>query len=94
MALVFPFVDYYNGLLMVYKRTKVTIFSQSAKFIVTLIALIIGVNFAAQWNGVIGAIGTSFGFLAELMVVGIYVHAIERTKGQPLFVGIKALTKK
>ncbi|SDN34016.1 multi antimicrobial extrusion protein MatE [Bacillus sp. OK048] len=93
MALVFPFVDYFNGLLMVFKRTKVTIISQSAKLVVTLIALIIGVNFAAQWNGVIGAIGTSLGFLAELMVVSIYVHAIERTKGQSLFVGIKALTK-
>ena len=93
MALVFPYVDYFNGILMVYKRTKVTIISQSAKLIVTLIALIIGVNFAAQWNGVIGAIGTSLGFLAELMVVSIYVQAIERTKGQSLFVGIKALTK-
>lgn len=77
MALVFPFVDYFNGLLMVYKQTKVTIFSQSANFVVTLIALIIGVNFAAQWNGSIGAIALSLGFLAELIVVSSFVQAIE-----------------
>ncbi|WP_045521588.1 multi antimicrobial extrusion protein MatE [Neobacillus niacini] len=93
MALVFPFVDFYNGLLMVYKRTKVTIISQSANFVVTLIALIIGVNFAAQWNGSIGAIGLSFGFLAELIVVGSFVHAIERKEGKATMIGIKGFLK-
>ncbi|MEH7013087.1 multi antimicrobial extrusion protein MatE [Neobacillus niacini] len=93
MALVFPFVDFYNGLLMVYKRTKVTIISQSANFVVTLIALIIGVNFAAQWNGSIGAIGLSFGFLAELIVVGSFVHAIERKEGKATMFRIKGFLK-
>ncbi|WP_419887284.1 multi antimicrobial extrusion protein MatE [Neobacillus niacini] len=85
MALVFPFVDYFNGLLMVYKRTKVTIFSQSANFVVTLISLVIGVNFAAQWNGVIGAIGLSLGLLAELIVVSSFVQAYERKEGIAMF---------
>jgi len=67
MALVFPFIDFLNGLLMFYKRTKITIFSQSANFVVTLIALIVGVKFAAEWNGLIGAIGISLGSLAELL---------------------------
>jgi progressive ankylosis protein len=90
MALVFPFVDYFNGLLMVYKQTKVTIFSQSANFVVTLIALIIGVNFASQWNGSIGAIALSLGFLAELMVVSSFVQAIE---GKPMMFRIKGLSR-
>lgn len=93
MALVFPFVDYFNGLLMVYKRTKVTLFSQSANFVVTLIALIIGVNFAAQWNGVIGAIGISLGLLAELIVVNSFVHAIERKEGKSTNGTVKGLLK-
>ncbi|MDQ0970694.1 O-antigen/teichoic acid export membrane protein [Neobacillus niacini] len=93
MALVFPFVDYFNGLLMVYKRTKITIFSQGANFIVTLIALIIGVNFAAQWNGTIGAIGLSLGSLAELIVVGSFVQAIERKDGKMAMFQIKGLLK-
>lgn len=93
MALVFPFIDFFNGLLMVYKRTKVTLFSQSANFVVTLIALIIGVNFAAQWNGTIGAIGLSFGFLAELIVLGIFVHAIERKEGKSSMFLIRGILK-
>ncbi|MEH7493650.1 multi antimicrobial extrusion protein MatE [Neobacillus niacini] len=93
MALVFPFVDYFNGLLMVYKRTKITIFSQGANFIVTLIALIIGVNLAAQWNGTIGAIGLSLGSLAELIVVGGFVQAIERKEGKVAMFQIKGLLK-
>jgi progressive ankylosis protein len=93
MALVFPFVDFFNGLLMVYKRTKVTIFSQSANFVVTLISLIIGVNFASQWNGSIGAIGLSFGFLAELIVLSIFVHAIERKEGKSSRFLIRGLLK-
>lgn len=93
MALVFPFVDFFNGLLMVYKRTKITIFSQSANFLVTLIALIIGVNFAAQWNGVIGAIGISLGFLAELIVVSSFVHSLERKVGKSTMFQIKNVGK-
>lgn len=91
MALVFPFVDFFNGLLMYYKQTKITIFSQSANFIVTLIVLIIGVHFAAQWNGVIGAMGISIGLLAELIVVSNFVHAIERKEGKATMFPFKRL---
>ncbi|MFP7298218.1 multi antimicrobial extrusion protein MatE [Neobacillus niacini] len=82
MALVFPFVDFFNGLLMVYKQTRVTIISQSANFVVTLIALIIGVNFAAEWNGAIGAIGLSLGLAAELCVLGFFVQSLEHKEGK------------
>jgi progressive ankylosis protein len=93
MALVFPFVDFFNGLLMVYKQTKVTIFSQSANFVVTVIALIIGVNFVSQWNGSIGAIALSLGFLAELIVVSSFVHAIESKEGKLNMFRIKGLSR-
>lgn len=93
MALVFPFVDYFNGLLMVYKQTKITVFSQSANFIVTLLALIIGVNLASQWNGIIGGIGTSLGLLAELIVVRIFISSIERKEGKVNMFSLKRLLK-
>jgi progressive ankylosis protein len=93
MALLFPFIDFYNGLLMVYKQTRVTVFSQSANLLITILVLMIGIHFAAHWNGIIGALGSSFGFLAELIVVRSFVHAIERTKGKSRLVGIKALSK-
>jgi progressive ankylosis protein len=78
MALLFPFIDFFNGLLMVHKQTKVTIFSQSANLVITLVVLFIGVTFAAQWNGIIGALAQSIGMLAELIVLTSIVNALER----------------
>ncbi|MEH7276440.1 hypothetical protein [Neobacillus vireti] len=83
MALLFPFIDYFNGLLMVYKKTKVTIYSQSAHLFFTILVLVIGIKFAAQWNGIIGALGSSVGFLAELVVLIGFVHSFERKRGKP-----------
>jgi len=89
MALIFPFVDYFNGLLMIHKQTKVTIFSQSANLIMTFIVLVIAVKFASHWNGMIGALAQSMGILAELIVVSIIVHVKER--GKMPFLRIKGL---
>ena len=76
MALVFPFVDYFNGLLMVYKQTKVTIVSQATNLIVTFISLTIGIKLVAEWNGMIGALSQSIGLLAELIVVSLIVNSL------------------
>jgi progressive ankylosis protein len=78
MALLFPFIDFFNGLLMVHKQTKVTIFSQSANLFITFIVLLMGVTFAAHWNGIIGALAQSIGMLAELIVLTTIVNALER----------------
>ncbi|MCL6572981.1 MAG: multi antimicrobial extrusion protein MatE [Bacillus sp. (in: Bacteria)] len=94
MALFFPFVDFFNGLLMVQKQTKVTIISQSTNLIITLIVLIIASKYVAEWNGMIGAIGQSIGLLAELIVVSSIVNAIERTKGNAPIFRIKGLSRK
>jgi progressive ankylosis protein len=93
MALIFPFVDFFNGLLMVHKQTKVTIISQSANLIITLFVLIIGIKYAAQWNGIIGALGQSIGLLAELIVVSSIVNALERSKDKSPFFKIKGFSK-
>ncbi|WP_404330319.1 multi antimicrobial extrusion protein MatE [Mesobacillus maritimus] len=85
MALVFPFVDYFNGLLMVHKQTKVTIVSQASNLIVTFICLMVGIRIAAEWNGVIGAFAQSMGLLAELVVVSSIIHALNRSRGKGSF---------
>ncbi|WP_456275259.1 multi antimicrobial extrusion protein MatE [Bacillus sp. AK128] len=80
MALVFPFVDFFNGLLMIQKQTKVTIISQSANLVMTTIILIIGVSFASEWNGLIGAFAVSIGLLIELVVVAFIVNRTKKNK--------------
>jgi len=80
MALVFPFIDYFNGLLMVFKQTKVTVISQSTNLLVTFICLVVGVKLAAEWNGMIGAIAQSIGLLAELVVVSWIVKSLPSRK--------------
>jgi O-antigen/teichoic acid export membrane protein len=77
MALVYPFIDFFNGLLMLQKQTRVTIVSQSANLIVTTILLFIGVKLAAEWNGVIGALAQSLGMVVELIVVAYIVNRLK-----------------
>jgi progressive ankylosis protein len=80
LALVYPFIDFFNGLLLIRKQTKVTIVSQSTNLVITIVFLIIGVTFAAEWNGIIGALAQSLGFLAELIVVVSIIKHTDNTK--------------
>jgi O-antigen/teichoic acid export membrane protein len=85
MAIVFPLVDFFNGLLMIQKQTKVTILSQSANLIMTTIILAIGITFAAEWNGVIGALAVSIGLLIELIVVAAIVNRTKAKKNNSYY---------
>ncbi|MFC0470075.1 multi antimicrobial extrusion protein MatE [Halalkalibacter kiskunsagensis] len=69
MTLVFPFVDFCNGLLMLRSQTKVMVFSQSANVMLTFIVLLVVSGLAPNWNGMIGALAQSVGMLAELCVL-------------------------
>ncbi|MBD8070526.1 multi antimicrobial extrusion protein MatE [Bacillus sp. PS06] len=93
MALVFPFVDFFNGILMLHRQTKVTIVSQSTNLVITLIVLGLGVKFAAGWNGAIGAFAQSIGLLAELIVVSFIVNSIEKTNGRKSIFMLKRVRK-
>lgn len=72
MSLVFPWLDFCNGLILLSGQTKVTVASQSANLGVTFIALVIFVALTPGWNGAIGALAQSLGLAAELGVL-IYV---------------------
>ncbi|WP_235867412.1 multi antimicrobial extrusion protein MatE [Priestia abyssalis] len=86
MALVFPFIDFFNGLLMLYKQTKITIISQSVNLFITVNVLLVGVKMVPHWNGTLGALAQSMGLLGELIVVGsiIYSHKHFKDKISPL----------
>ncbi|MFC0560960.1 multi antimicrobial extrusion protein MatE [Halalkalibacter alkalisediminis] len=69
MTLVFPFIDFCNGLLMLRSETKVMVFSQSANLMITFIIVATVTSQAPAWNGVIGALAQSSGMIAELTVL-------------------------
>ena len=93
MALVFPFVDFFNGLLMLQKQTKITIISQSTNLLITIIILFVGVHVMAEWNGVIGALAQSVGLLAELIVVSSIVNLTEQSKGRTPIFSLRKLSR-
>lgn len=82
MALTFPFIDFFNGILMLHKQTKVTIISQSVNVFITMSILLVGIKVVADWNGVLGALAQSMGLVGELIVVSSIVHSNKYFKGE------------
>lgn len=72
MSLVFPWLDFCNGLIMLKGQTKSMVWSQAANVCVTLTTLFICISIAPGWNGAIGALAQSLGFAGEIIVL-IYV---------------------
>lgn len=80
MTLVFPWLDYMNGIIMLRGQTKIMIFSQSANAMITVLTLFIAIWKVPDWNGMIGALAQSVGTLAELLVV---FYVLKRTSEDP-----------
>ena len=78
MTLVFPFIDFCNGLLMVGKNTKVMVISQSVNLLLTFLVLLITSTHLPYWNGKIGALAQSVGMLAELVILVFILFKIEK----------------
>ncbi|MEF3302659.1 multi antimicrobial extrusion protein MatE [Paenibacillus sp. GYB003] len=76
MALLFPWLDFCNGLLMLRGQTKVMMVSQAANVAVTLLSLVVCISAVPGWNGAIGALAQSLGIAGELAVV---LYAIRAT---------------
>ncbi|QGQ99004.1 multi antimicrobial extrusion protein MatE [Paenibacillus psychroresistens] len=77
MALIFPLLDFLNGILMLTGQTKVMIWSQVANVLATLITLIICIGLFPSLNGIIGALAQSAGIAGEL---GMVVYILQRNK--------------
>jgi hypothetical protein len=77
MALIFPWLDYLNGILMLTGQTKVMIWSQGANVLATLIALIFCIWLFPSLNGIIGALAQSAGIAGEL---GMVLYILQRNR--------------
>jgi hypothetical protein len=76
MTLVFPWLDFCNGVIMLRGHTKVMMLSQSANVAVTLLSLFVCIAAAPAWNGAIGALAQSLGLAGEFAVVLIALRAL------------------
>jgi Na+-driven multidrug efflux pump len=72
LTLVYPWVDFLNGLVLLRGQTKIMLYSQSANVIITIVTLIICILTVPHWNGMIGSLAQSLGLTGEIIVV-LYV---------------------
>jgi Na+-driven multidrug efflux pump len=80
-VIVFTWVDYCNGLLMLNNQTRVMLWSQGTNIAVTVILLIALVALTPGWNGVIGGLAQSLGLVAELAVLVYVLRQMQRHDG-------------
>ncbi|GIP38025.1 hypothetical protein J31TS4_13050 [Paenibacillus sp. J31TS4] len=78
MNLIFPWLDFCNGIIMLRGQTKIMVWSQSANVAVTLLTLVVCVLAVPSWNGMIGSFAQSLGFAAELAVVLFVLRRIAK----------------
>jgi len=69
ITLVYPWLDFCHGLLMLRGQTKVFVYSQATNVATVLITLVVCVAFFPGWNGKIGALAQSLGAAAEVCVL-------------------------
>jgi len=74
ISFVFPWVDYCNGLCMLNKRTRLMLWSQTSNVGMTLVTLFVLIFAAPHWNGMVGALASSCGITAELIVVALLLR--------------------
>ncbi|WP_281886039.1 multi antimicrobial extrusion protein MatE [Paenibacillus sp. YYML68] len=83
LTLIFPCLDFGNGLLMLRGQTKAMVWSQAANVCTTLGALVVCIWLAPGWNGAIGALAQSLGLLAETAVVWFIIRETSRSGLEP-----------
>ncbi|MEK5038204.1 multi antimicrobial extrusion protein MatE [Sporosarcina sp. FSL K6-3457] len=85
-TLVFPWVDFLNGFLMLRRQTNKMLFAQLANLIVVVVTMLLLIQLSPQLNGVNGAIAASLGELAGLVIVSIIIYrTTDRYKNKNLF---------
>lgn len=84
-TLVFPWVDFLNGFLMLQRQTKRMLIAQIVNLVTVVLSLLFLVRFFPNWNGANGAIAASVGELAGLLIVTMIVYRMsdnyKRRKG-------------
>ncbi|WP_274361287.1 multi antimicrobial extrusion protein MatE [Paenibacillus thermotolerans] len=80
LAVVLPWLDFGNGMLMLLRKTNIFVWSQiaNASFaIVTLVSLVAAVP---HWNGLIGVFAVTAGFTGELSIVWTAIYKQRKQK--------------
>lgn len=78
ITMVFPWLDYANGMVMLKGQNAILVRSQIANLSVVITSLFILVSLSPAWNGMIGALSISLGFTAELAVVLFFLRVSSR----------------
>lgn len=75
-ALVFPWVDFCNGLVMLRDQTRIMVWTESSNIALAVLTMIVGVWLVPEWNGRVGALALSLGMAAELAVLALFVRRL------------------
>lgn len=81
-TLVFPWVDFLNGFLMLKRLTKRMLMAQVMNIVAAVVCLTLLVYTVPQWNGINGAIAVSIGELIGLFAVIYIVRKASRVLGE------------
>lgn len=76
-ALVMPWLDVLNGIVLVRGQTKIIVGSQLSNLTFTIITLLLCIGFSPGWNGTIGALAQSIGMTAECIFVALTLYFIK-----------------
>ncbi|WP_079910117.1 multi antimicrobial extrusion protein MatE [Paenibacillus sp. 32352] len=85
MNLVFPWLDYCHGIVMLRGQTRIMVWSQAFNVIVTLVTLYVLVKLVPGWSGSIGALAQSLGLTGEILIVLCILRMTNRTRLGPAF---------
>jgi O-antigen/teichoic acid export membrane protein len=80
ISLVFPWLDYSNGRVMLKGQNAILVRSQLANLFVVITSLLLLILLSPSWNGMIGALAISLGFIAELSVVLYFLRVSGRNQ--------------
>ncbi|MDC3416075.1 multi antimicrobial extrusion protein MatE [Aquibacillus salsiterrae] len=77
-TLVFPWIDFLNGFLMLKRKTQRMIIAQSMNLLVTVVVMVVLVRMLPEWNGKIGSLAVSLGEVVALATVGGLVYSFTK----------------
>ncbi|WP_128524473.1 multi antimicrobial extrusion protein MatE [Halobacillus litoralis] len=83
-TLVFPWVDFLNGYLMLHRKTKRMAVAQIVNLVTVIVTVSMLVTFFPSWNGVNGSIAASLGELVALVIVLSIVMRMSARNKSPL----------
>lgn len=79
-TLVYPWVDFLNGFLMLNRQTNKMLYAQLGNIAIVIVSLLILLTISPQLNGINGSIAASIGELTGFVIVSIIVYRMSKSK--------------